>query len=216
MTDQALGPKRPWSVPLMWSGRTVAILASGPSMSQAVADAVRAAGVPAIAINTTHRLAPWADLLYACDPEWWQHPTNADAHRFRGVKVCLGGVVAGVHRLHIAGTLGVSTQPGCICTGGNSGYQALQVALHGGARRVLLCGFDMTAARGGHWHGGHPAGLKNTMEETFVVWRRRFEAAAPFLAAAGLEVINCTPRSALTCFPKGTLESELARAVPAA
>ena len=42
-----------WSVPRLWPGATVAILASGPSMNQAVADRVRAAGLPAIAINDT-------------------------------------------------------------------------------------------------------------------------------------------------------------------
>ena len=32
-----------WTIPRMWEGRTVAVMASGPSMSQEVADKVRAA-----------------------------------------------------------------------------------------------------------------------------------------------------------------------------
>lgn len=204
---------KPWFVPPIWLGRTVAILASGPSMSQAVADQVHAAGVSAIAINTTFRLAPWADMLYACDPEWWQHPQHADALAFPGLRVSLGGNVVGVNRLHNSGATGIDRQPGCVRTGGNSGYQAIQVALHGGATRVLLCGFDMTGRRGAHWHGSHPAGLRGTQEETFEVWRRRFAAAAPLLEAAGLEVVNCTPGSALTCFRLEPLEEALARAM---
>jgi len=76
-----------WRIQQLWPGATVAILASGPSMSLAVADQVRAAGMPAIVINTTHRLAPWAAMLYAADIEWWQHPSNADAATFAGLRV---------------------------------------------------------------------------------------------------------------------------------
>lgn len=47
-----------WTVPQMWAGRTVAVMASGPSMSKDVADKVRAARLPVIVVNNTYRLAP--------------------------------------------------------------------------------------------------------------------------------------------------------------
>lgn len=52
------------------------IMASGPSMCAKDAELVKrwrdGESRKAIAINTTYRLAPWADLIYACDHCWWK------------------------------------------------------------------------------------------------------------------------------------------------
>lgn len=197
---------KPWSIPPMWAGATVAVLASGPSMSQAVASQVRAAGIPAIVINTTHRLAPWAAMLYAADVEWWHHPSNADARSFAGLRVSCQPVGAGVLQLRNVGAVGYVDLPDCVHTLGNSGGQALQIAIKAGAARVLLCGFDM---HGGHWHGAHPVGLRDTAPENYVTWVSRFEQVAPLLRARA-DIVNVTPGSALTCFRMSTLERELA------
>lgn len=93
--------------------------------------------------------------------------------------------------------------------GGNSGFQALNLALHFGASRVALVGFDMHAVGGVHWHGKHPRGLNNPRPSNFVRWRRAFEASAPVLEAAGLDVFNTSAQSALDCFPKASLEDLL-------
>ncbi len=202
----------PWRVPRLWEGRTVAILASGPSMSLAVANAVRAAGIPSIAINDTYRLAPWADMLYACDANWWRHHAE-DALKFAGLKVtCDDDHVSFDAVLHLkqTGDSGFDPDPSCIRTGNNSGYQALHVAIHAGARRVLLCGFDM---QGGHWFGSHPEGLTDAVPD---VHRKffipEFETLAPMLPSLGVEVVNCTPNSALRCFQMGNLDDELRHA----
>jgi hypothetical protein len=47
-------------------------------------------------------------------------------------------------------------QAGVIGSGGNSGFQALNLALQFGARRVILVGFDLNLAGGVHWHGRTP------------------------------------------------------------
>ena len=70
----------------MWRGQTVAILASGPSMSQAVADRVGEAKVCVVAVNTTVKLAPWADMLYAAD-DFWIVKYEKLAAGFAGLKV---------------------------------------------------------------------------------------------------------------------------------
>jgi hypothetical protein len=197
-----------WSVPKLWPGGTVAVMASGPGMTQKVADEVYAAGVPAIVVNSTYRLAPWAQMLYAADPEWWLYESNRTALKFPGLRVSCQPV-AGVHQLRNSGIHGFDPDPACVRTGGNSGYQALHVAAHAGAARVLLCGFDMQETRGeAHWHGKHPHGLRNTPAETYARWRDRFAAMAPILAERGVDVVTVTP-SALTCFRSGDLQTEL-------
>lgn len=196
-----------WSVPPLWARQTVAILASGPSMSQAVADQVRDVGIPAIAINTTFRLAPWATMLYAADPEWWQHPAHRGAHDFAGLKVSCSNV-KGVLLLRNTGKEGFDPDQSAIRTGGNSAYQALHIAIHAGAARILLCGLDMHGGRH-HWHGEHPHGLKQTVEENYAEWIKRFNALIKPLAERGIEVLNCTPGSALRCFPMADLAEAL-------
>lgn len=188
-----------WAIPRLWSGATVAVLASGPSMSQAVADQVRAAGVPAIAVNNTFRLAPWASMLYAADANWWQ--CNPDALGFDGLRVS-AEKVSGVLLLRHTGAVGFEPDPSAVRTGGNSGYQAVHVAAHAGAKRILLCGFDMHDRGGSHWHGDHPHPLRNTGPALFERWCQRFEEMAGALSDRGIEVLNCTPGSALKAFPQ--------------
>lgn len=208
-TEQGQSASNSWAVPLSFVGGTVAILASGPSMSQEVADAVHAAGVPAIAVNTTFRLAPWAWMVYAADAEWWEHPTHRDVFEHPGLKVTIGGSrrLPGVHALRNTGADGFDPEPGCVRTGSNSGYQAVHIAAQAGARRILLCGFDM---HGGHWHGDHPHGLRRNTTATFEKFRARFTTLVRPLRERGIDVVNVTPGSRLDCFRRGRLEDELA------
>lgn len=203
----------PWRVPPMWQGRTVAVLASGLSMTAAVAEAVRAAGVPAVVTNDTFELAPWADMLVANDATWWVNRAQ-DALKFPGLKVsandnCRFPQVLG---LRSTGSEGFDPDPECVRTGGNSGQTAAHIVAQGCARCILLCGFDM---RPGHWHRDHPKPLRNAKPPTYTKWIRRFGIFAVEMQKLGIEVLNCTPRSALKCFPFVSLENALAaRAEP--
>ncbi len=184
-----------WSVPRIWDGETVAILASGQSMNQEVADQVR--GLRTIAINTTFQLAPWADMLYASDARWWIQYKDEIA-QFKGLKV--GTEPAPVPDLLLltnSGKDGFDEDPSKVrCA--NSGYGAIQIAIHAGCKRILLCGFDMHGQR---WHGRHPEPLRNPGQDIFPRWIAMFGTLMPALKKRGIEVINCTPNSALRCFP---------------
>jgi hypothetical protein len=181
-----------------WQGRTVAVLASGPSMSQEVADRVK--GLPAIVVNNTFRLAPWADVLYAADAKWWA--VTPGAMEFAGLKLSCEPV-RGIQNLRNAGASGYSDEPDCVHTYGNSGAQAIQIAAKAGASRILLFGFDF---RGSHWHGEHPKPLRNASQEILRQRAESMKVLAAELAKRSIEVRNCTPGSALTCFPRHEME----------
>lgn len=191
----------------MFELKTVAILATGASLTQQQVSAVhrahRLGKLAAVAVNDAFRLAPWADALYAADAAWWK--VNADdALAFAGAKFTADQMTPyrAVTRLKQTGLTGYDPEPGCVRTGGNSGYQALHLVIQGGAERVLLLGYDMG---GPHYFGAHKPPLRNTTHDTFVKWRERFAA----LEGRGATIINCTPGSALACFPRGELEAEL-------
>jgi len=187
----------------MWDGKTVAVLASGPSMSKQIVAEMFASGLPAIVVNNTFQLAPWADMLYAADAAWWHaHP---EAAQFQGLRVTVQDV-RGTLKLRCSGPTGFDPHPGAVRSGGHSGYQAVHIAIHAGARRILLCGFDM---HGTHWHGLHAEPLRNTAEGTYGRWVENFDALREAAEERNIAIINCTPKSALTCFPMSSLENAL-------
>jgi len=195
-----------------WTGRTVACIASGPSLTAADCERVRAAGIPAVAINNAGLdMAPWADVHHACDGRWWHaHP---EALAFNRLKTCLvDDPPAGVVKLPYASGGGIDDRPGHVRAGQNSGYQALHLAAFnfGPAARVILLGYDMQHTGGQiHYHGAHARPLRNPKAGDMRGWRAHFDAVAPELARRGIEVINCSRATALTCFQRADLEDVL-------
>lgn len=79
-----------------------------------------------------------------------------------------------------------------------------------GASVIVLLGYDMQRGPKGesHHHGDHPAPLPNLTTD-LGEWARRFILLGSDLRAHGVQVINATRRSALTCFEKQPLEMAL-------
>lgn len=204
----------PYIIEQVWFGETVAILGSGPSMSREVADSV-AARCRVIAINNQGLdLAPWADVLYAPDAKWWDTYGDA-AQSFEGLKLTLRrSYRPGVEWLEQSNRPVIDPRPFAIVHGGNAGYQALQIAYHFGAARVLLLGFDMRDVAGKRRRQNYPPKLDT--RQRYEVWLPQFERLAPVLEALGVDVANCTPNSALRSFRFSTIGAELGAEVACA
>lgn len=197
-----------------WPGQTVVILASGPSLHQDDVDAVRNR-LPVIAVNDTYRLAPWADILYAADADWWMH--HGFAAEFAGERWtqhkgkdlwARRAMDAGLHVIKSLSGNRISPNPDAIYTGSNSAFQALNVAVLAGAKRVIFLGLDLGHSGGkSHFFGDHPGRLNRA--SPYQTFRRAFEQAAPALTDMGVEVVNCSRQTTLTCFRRATLEDVL-------
>jgi len=87
---------------------------------------------------------------------------------------------------------------GVIRYGGNSGYQAVNLAYLWGAGRILLLGYDMGHNGLTHYFGDHPNGIQ--VNSPFKMFMKCFETIRP--KDYGIEIINCTPGSKLDCFPR--------------
>lgn len=124
---------------------------------------------------------------------------------------------AKVHGLNLIGFergTGLSKRPHMIRTGGetggNSGYQAVSLALLFGASRVILLGYDMQATGNRlHWHRDHSGRLHNPIARKFTGWQRGF---AELAAATSVPIINASRETGLTCFPRVPLSECLAGA----
>jgi|TARA_Y100000310_G_scaffold335800_2_gene418738 hypothetical protein len=204
------GPGEWPPVPQLWKGETVCILGSGPSAKAADADYVHGKA-RLIVVNNAFRLAPWADLLYACDFNWWQEYKNPRDGGlswvdFEGLLVSQDARAVDALRVPSEDKPGLSLDPLRIHQGANGGYQALNLAVLLGASRVLLLGFDM---KGAHFHQDHPSGLNNPDQQHYARWMENYQTTLPDLKRAGVEVINCTWGSALKCYPKKRLKQSL-------
>lgn len=196
-----------------WSGRCI-VAASGPSLTPSVADLCR--GERVIAVNDAYRLLPFADVLYACDREWWEgHKGCPD---FAGEKWTSHSLAPKNDKTAIADKFGLhviagedrdgfSLDPARVHYGHNSGFQAVNLAILFGASTIILAGFDMRAIDGKHhFFGNHKAPLRASAP--FGLWIAKFATAAKMLGGTP-RIVNATPGSALTCFPMMPLAEAL-------
>lgn len=127
------------------------------------------------------------------------------------------------YRLHyIAGRerKGLSSDPDVVHHGHSSGACLVNLAYLMGAERIVLLGYDMRYApdydgakrsvgsEPRHYFGEYPSALhhwpKGTVQGVHVGLVEHYES----IAKQGLvEIINATPRSAVTCFPMIPIET---------
>jgi hypothetical protein len=202
-----------YEVPRLWPGETFVCVASGPSLRKEDVEYVRGRA-RVIAVNNNYILAPWADVLYACDARWWRwfwepNPKNQGfgAKDFAGLKFTLTSPVwPGCRLLKNMGGAGLEVKPHGLRTGRNGGYQAINLAAHLGAARILLLGYDMQRTWGrNHWHADHPTNMRSPLGD-FVKF---FDGLAEGLQKAGIEAINCSRETAIEAFPRMPIEEAL-------
>lgn len=209
--------------------QTAILLASGPSAAEALLAEV--AGYPILCVNDGYRLCPathgaWRGL-YAADYRWWDFHAAAaraalgpDAQYWtaneKGQSAIQGASAQrhGLQQIRVNVRRGLSREPSEIYAGGhvgNSGAQAINLAVLWGARRLVLVGFDMSAPGGKrHFFGDHPKGLQ--VETDYRVFLREMTDMAIALDDDGIEIWNASPKSALPWWPKRTLQ-EIVRCV---
>jgi hypothetical protein len=186
---------------------TLVCIATGPSLCAEDVEMCR--GQHVVAVNDAGRLlCPWADVLYAADMRWWQHYKGVP--EFTGLKYSLTSTrFADVQLLRNTGVDGIEIDPSGLRTGQNSGYQAMNLAIHLGAVRIILLGYDLgkTAHGRTHFFGEHPVGVRSSSPyQSFIA---HFDRARGALAKLGVEVLNCTKHTHLLCFPRMSLEQAL-------
>lgn len=93
--------------------------------------------------------------------------------------------------------------------GGNSGFQAINLAVRSGVSRIILLGYDMGFVDQPHWHGFHGDAMFNPDHQFLARCARILDAQAPALQSVGVEVLNASRVSALEAFSKVDLRGVL-------
>lgn len=189
----------------------VACVAPGPSLPRLALD--RLAGCDLVlAVSLAFRFLPRPPhVVYACDGRWWDsffpearatgaalwsaHKRAAQQYRLNHIRV-------------EPEAPGFSTDKTYVHGGGNSGYQALNLAMHLGATKALLVGYDMKPDEHGKQHAfGEYSGSMYVPKMPFDYFVDQFAKLPPIVN--GMSVVNCTPGSRLTMFPYQSLEQAI-------
>lgn len=200
-------------------------MGTGPSLTpEIIAAAIQARKENKIRLfgcNAAIFAAP-LDVHLACNIGWWVHYAQQVKDlpcSFWTPRREIADLHSWVNFIEERWESGISIDPSWICAHHGSGPQIVNLAYHFGCRRMLLVGWDMRFAAkvsnteyqaprhffaGGeypaeiqHWPRTGPNG-----ELTGLI--KEMETIRP--EDYGLEIINCSPGSAMTCFPMGKLE----------
>jgi hypothetical protein len=203
----------------------VAVVGTGPTLTPKQIDTARRKGFALAGCNNVWQIVPDLAVLYACNLGWWRHywgpdlaahpaskwTTNAQAAREFGVNWIREKPGYGE---------GLSKDPTVINHGHGSGFSLLNLVYLMGATRIVLLGYNLKYApdydgRGRrigseprHYFGEYPPELQHWPHQR-VQGGVHVELLGLYAAVAdqrAVQIINCTPDSALTCFPVADIE----------
>lgn len=198
------------------------IVGTGPSLT--IAQLHLAAHLPKFGANLAYRLG--VDVALGCNWQFWEHYKD-DAAKYVNVakwttRPELRGKYPWLHYIEERWEPGLSVDKSWICAHHGSGPQTVNLALHYGCEVMLLVGWDMRYSGKvsdreylgeRHYFGEYPEPLQHwprtgpNGEMTGLI--AEMESIVP--SDYGIEIINCTPGSAMRCFPMMPLEEALSR-----
>ena len=183
----------------------VAVVGSGPSLRDIAPNEIVRCGATVIAVNGAIDWLGSANYWFTLDPsqvnmvrmrnpvEGCQYVACGSRHTRFPMWVKRLSRITGDQWGKARAPGGLSEDPAAINTG-NSGFGALGLAYHMRPMRIALLGIDGRQER--RVDGGMPRPLEHLPA--------LFASAVPQLKAAGIEVVNGSPDSEVTCFPRMT------------
>lgn len=231
-----------WIVPRIWEGADVWIIGGGPSVPkqfgipdkviQQVIDGATPPNVYSsymtaiqdkhvIGINMAYRIGNWIDMVVFGDTGFFLRE-RGNLSKFPGLKVSLN---PGQHQdswvkyiardtTHVKG---ISSNPKMVSWNGNTGAAAISIAVHTGAKRIILLGFDMKIGdnKMQHWHNLYQKGPVQAQDNRrirklpFDRHLSGFPVIAEDAKRMGVTILNACPNSEIQCFPKVTVKDIL-------
>ena len=201
-----------------FQGMTGVIVGTGPSLTDKQLKAVE--HLPKFGVNNAFKLG--LDVHLACNWQWWDRywdeikdypcdkwtPRKESAEKY------------GINYIEERWEPGLSADKSYICAHHGSGPQIVNIALHYGIKKMILIGWDMkypgkvtdkhyTGKR--HYFGEYPKELQHWPRTgpngELAGLIREMETINP--SDYGIEIVNCTPNSAMTHFPFRSLSGYL-------
>lgn len=200
-------------IPRIFEGEPVIIVAGGPSLKGF--DFSRLAGKNVIAINRAYQDCPDATMLWWSDCRfWWWHRKGILGHKARHMGTCDVGYANGpklaptIQAYRLTGNYGFDDNPKCVRSGNNSSYAAMHTSIHLGASMQILMGVDMRYIdKESHYHGGYEVRHEEAILTDYML--PHFQGLVEPLAERGISVLNASIDSALTLWPRCSIDEGL-------
>lgn len=203
--------------------KTVACIGTGPSLTAEQVETARAKGFTLYACNNAIQLAPDARLLYSVNRAWWDYYWNQVKNLpcEKWTTNIGASVKYNINWIAEVNKHGLSEDPNLIHHGHGSGYSLVSMAHRNGADRIILLGYDMKYAPDydgkahhigsspRHFFGEYPHSMQHwpSVRVQNGVHVELLELYASIHAQGLVEVINCTPNSAIECFPRSDISA---------
>jgi len=183
---------QPHTHPRIFEGQVVSIIGGGPSLKNFDISVTKRSAC--IAVNQSFEIAPWADWLHFADASWWQWNSKDVLAKFEGlistatseVKTCNHPRILRYWRDRRNFSLIPTTLHGW-----DSGTQAVNLAYHLGARKIVLFGIDMQIAADGatQWHTKHK---RQTYAANYPKFAASLTQSVLKLESLGVRVVRAT------------------------
>lgn len=198
-----------WSVPREWSDERCFIIAGGESVKSQEHLILKLKG-RVIAIKQSVALRPDADVMFIAGKDDGK-VCEKFFPKFKGRYIIARGPYKDIPKqtkiLERTTTHKMMSRNASQLAGLDAGTSAINLAFLFGAKEIILLGYDMT---GGRWlNGRYHHHLPFPPQRHFDLHMAVLPELAADLKNEGIEVINCSPGSAVECFRKEPLEKFL-------
>lgn len=163
-------------------------------------------------------------VLWATNLNWWDHYWSAQLAAYPAEKWTVSQDAArryGLNWIAERNAPGLSADPTVIHHGHGSGFSMLNLAYLMGASRIVLIGYDLKYAadydgRGRqvgssprHYFGEYPQPLRHWPSQSVKdgVHVELVDLYRSVAKQGVVEILNCTPGSAIDCFPRADIAS---------
>lgn len=194
--------------------RVGVIVGTGPGLTEEAIKQIKSSGLRLFGCNNAWKALD-LDVFLACNYQYFDHYWTRGLSDIRADKWTWNAETAQKYGInHIKGRWqdGLSTDPEYIAYHHGAGPQIVNIAYHYGVKKMLLVGWDMRfpgkisnneyegsrhffgedPLTAKHWPQTGPRGeLDGLIKEMETINPKDY----------GIEIINCTPDSAMTCFP---------------
>ncbi len=196
--------------PPWWDDKPLAIVGTGPFLKGFDFSKFSIPGIRVLAVKEAIWDLPFADAVFALDRPWIIRQ-EAKLRTLMTPKIFAVEpefypcpVIDGALYILRSRFPGFSEKPDIIQSGGNSGFGAVNYAYLKRAKKIALFGFDYVE---GHYCPERYDWYKPGQNERYWKnWGDNFNDCKPQIAAAGMDIINASPKSTVTAFRKCTIE----------
>jgi hypothetical protein len=204
----SIGP--PW-----WDDRPVAIVGNGPSLKGFDVERLRPFHV--LAVKGAMFNIPFAKAGFGLDiPRYheWREILGTLSYPvfWATVQVKFLGELPHAKNLQVIRRVDISDlsdDPSAICSGGTSGFGAVNLAWLKRGRRMLLLGFDYNADQGGYTDRRAYVEQRPQDQDRWIAWAKNFNKLKRRTDALGLTIVNASPTSRITAFPRMDIDAAL-------